>query len=133
MKIPTDLQILDAIHTRYYSTFCDFTKGKSERTAKIYVPIDCAEIAKQLSVDPDIIFGRLYLHLEEKYGYRKADNSIVHFFALEIGKDRHCINFPLLSSVLAAFRDEHKKFWTATGIAVVALIVSVISLAMSFE
>lgn len=131
MKIPTDLEVLEAIHNNYYSVFSEYCKGESERTAKIYVPIDCEKIANQLSVDPDIIFGRLYYHLEKKYGYRKANDSVVHFFALDLGKDKHCINFPLLTSVLAGLREERRKYWTVTGIAVVALIVSIISLAVS--
>jgi hypothetical protein len=75
--IPTDLQILDAIYERYYQTYADFVKSKSDRSTKIYVPIDVGAIARVLDVDGDIVFGRLYYHLEDKHGYTRGDGSRV--------------------------------------------------------
>ena len=60
--LPTDLQILDAIYEKYYETFTAYLRIAPDRTAKIYVPVDIACIARQLGVDPDIVFGRLYYH-----------------------------------------------------------------------
>ncbi len=68
MRIPTDIQILDAIYERYYSTFAAFAKSAGDRSSKIYVPIDIKTIAYTLRVDGDIVFERLYYHLENKYG-----------------------------------------------------------------
>jgi hypothetical protein len=131
-KIPTDIEILDAIYERYYTEFTKYSKEERMRQTKIYVPIDCAEIANGLRVDGDIVFGRLYYHLEKKYGYTQDDGLKVHFFALAAGKDRHCINFPYLASVLATLRQEKQKFIIATWISVGALIISFISLFVSF-
>ena len=36
-------------------------------------------IAGELDVDPDIVFGRLYYHLEKRYGYEVAENVRLHF------------------------------------------------------
>ena len=94
MKVPTDYQILNAIYDRYYKTFAGFSVDAPERAAKIYVPIAIRDIAAGLGVDGDIVFGRLYYHLEQKYGYKNDDGSRVNFFALGIGDDRHCVNFP---------------------------------------
>jgi hypothetical protein len=80
--IPTDLEILDAIYERYYQTFASFIKGESDRSVKIYVPIDLKAIAAALNVDGDLVFGRPYYHLESKYGYIKDDRSHVYFFCL---------------------------------------------------
>ena len=69
MKVPTDLAILEEIYKEYYSVYASFQKGGGDRESKIYVPIVCGDIAKKLNVDSDIVFGRLYYHLEKKYGY----------------------------------------------------------------
>jgi len=66
--LPTDLKILNTIYEHYYDTFISFSKSDSGRSSKIFIPIDIKLIAKKLGVDVDIIFGRLYYHLEQKYG-----------------------------------------------------------------
>lgn len=131
MRIPTDLEILNTIHRMYHSDFVAFERGNETRNSKIYIPIDCKRVAKDLKVDPDIVFGRLYYHLEKQHGYRQEDGSRVYFFALKLGNDSKCVNFPLMTSVLAGLRQERKKFWIGTAIAVLALIVSTVSLTVS--
>ena len=127
-KIPTDLEILDAIYELHHEDFVSFMSGEPRRDSKIYVPIDCKKIADSLKVDVDIVFGRLYYHLEKKYGYRRDDESVVYFFDSRVGNDVHCINFPLMTSVLAGLRQERNNFWTSTRIAGIALIFSLLSL-----
>lgn len=131
MRIPTDLEILNTIYRLYHSTFVAFERGDGTRDSKIYVPIDCKKIASELKVDADIVFGRLYYHLEKQYGYKQSDGSNVHFFALKVGNDPKCVNFPLMTSVLASLRQERKKFWIGTAIAILALIISAVSLTVS--
>lgn len=130
-KIPTDLQILDEIYEQYYDLFESFSENHSQRSSKIYVPIDVELLAKKFNVDGDIIFGRLYYHLNKKHGYKKDDGSSVYLFARVAGKDKHCVNFPLVASVLIDLRRDNKKFWIATGIAIVSLIISIGSLIVS--
>lgn len=127
-KTPTDLELLNAIYDRYYDEFAKYSKEERLRNSKIYVPIDCSEIAKQLGVNADIIFGRLYYHLENKYGYTHEDGSKVCFFACKVGGDPHCINFPYLASVLATLMLENRRFNITTWIAILALIISIISI-----
>ena len=86
--------MLNAIYDRYYETFASFARDEPSRSAKIMVPIDIEALARDMDVDPDIIFGRLYYHLEKKHGYRRDDGSMVHLFALKASEDHHCINFP---------------------------------------
>jgi hypothetical protein len=88
------------------------------------VPIDCPEVAEQLNVHVNIMFGRLYYHLEKKHGYDQQDGSRVAFFALQCGKDRYCVNLPLLASVLAEFQEQQTRFIWPLILSVIALTVS---------
>ena len=128
---PTDLEILEEIYESYYSTFISFSREKPNRSTKVYVPIDIEAIAKHFAVDPDIIFGRLYYHLESKYGFIQQDGSNVHFFALQSGSDKHTVQFPLLAAVIANLREERNKHLVATWLSIAAIITSVVSLVVS--
>jgi hypothetical protein len=131
MRTPTDLQILKLIYKTYYKTFESYTRGDNTRETKNYVPIEADIIGKKLKVDGDIIFGRLYYHLNKKYSYRQDDNSKVEFFALGIKEDRHCIHFPYMVSILADLRNENRKYKTAIVIALVSIGISLISVTIS--
>lgn len=133
MRLPTDYAILRAIYARYYKTFAAFQKDMPDRSAKIVVPIDVSAIAAQFRVDPDIVFGRLYYHLEEKYGYSRPNGTRVAFFALAAGEDKHCVNFPLLGSVLAGMHQERRRDLWAIWLAVISLIVSISSVVISLR
>ena len=121
-KLPTDLQILNAIYERYYQSFAE---GEKNRGSKVYVPIDLKQVAEALEVDVDIVFGRLHYHLEKKYGYKHDDGTSVPFFTLVVGHDQNCVNFPLLASVLSNLREEDRKYKIAMQISVISLIVSI--------
>lgn len=127
---PTDLKILRLIHKRYLAAFGNFDASALEpdRSSKIYVPIDCAEVAKSLKVDPDIVFGRLYYHLDKKYGYTNSDGSRVHLFAFAIGTDRHAVNFPLLSAVLAELEESAFRFNAPFVLSAAAILLSILAL-----
>jgi len=128
--LPTDLDILSDIYERYYDAFTKYSAQDKIRSAKILVPIDIKEIADGLNVDVDIVFGRLYYHLNKKYSYCQPNGSRVDFFTLAAGSDPNCV-FPLLASVLAGLRDQARKDSTATCIAVGSLIVAFISMVIS--
>jgi hypothetical protein len=68
--------------------------------------------------------------MENQYGY-KRDNAVVHFFALRVGEEVNCINFPYMASVLGKLKNENKKFLISTVIAIIALCVSVLALIFS--
>jgi hypothetical protein len=130
-RTPTDIEILDRIYNNYYEEFKSFSKDKPNRQTKILVPIDILKIANDLKVDEDIIFGRLYYYFENKFGYKQDDGSSVHFFSLSVGTEIHCINFPYMASVLADMRDEKRKYRTSTGLAILSLIISIVSIYLS--
>jgi hypothetical protein len=130
-RTPTDLQILNTIHDRYYDEYVRFDEDSPSRSSKIFVPIDIEGIARELDVDPDIVFGRLYYHLEKRYGYEVEENVRLHFFTPRLGKDRNAIHFPYLSSVLSDLRSQNRKYVVATSMAGVALLISVVSFCIS--
>lgn len=132
MRLPTDLQVLEAIYKQYYEEFSNYQKGEENgRESKVYLPIDCKLIASKLNIDPDIIFGRLYNHLNRIHSYQNDDKSKVPLFTLQIGGDMKCVHFPMLSSVLAGLQAEHNKFKTTVWLSSTAIIVSITSLAIS--
>lgn len=131
-KTPTDLELLDYIYNYYYELYTKWDEEENkERQSKIYVPIDCQRIASHFGVDRDVVFGRLYYHLERKYGYRQDDGSSVHFFAFKVGNENKCIHFPYLSSVLADLRQEHKRFKLTVFLSTLAIILSTLSIGIT--
>lgn len=130
MKLPSDRRILQHIFDKYQKEFADEGSAKN-RASKIHVPINCKEIAHELGTDGDIIFGRLYYHLNKKYGYEHKDGVKVHLFAPRIAGDRHCVNFPLMSSVLAGLQEEKQRHFMSQGLAIAALVVSAASFGVS--
>lgn len=130
-RLPTDLKLLQHIYDLHKDEFPKYEQGKSDRSSKIYIPIDCLAIAKHFDTDPDIIFGRLYYHLEKKFGYTNPDGTLTPFFSKQVGSDMNCVNFPMLASILAGLQHENRRFWIATGIAILALMVSAFSLGLS--
>jgi hypothetical protein len=130
-RIPTDLELLNAIHEEYYDDFASYDENKPTRSAKVYVPIDIYKLGAKFGVDPDIIFGRLYYHLDKKYGYKDDSGAHVHLFSMVVGGDRHCIQFPFAASILADLRTENRKYRIATTMAVISLVISVTSFTIS--
>jgi hypothetical protein len=66
---PTDFELLRAIYERHRDDFSGYVEDDPEgRGAKIMVPIDIPQLARELGVDTDSVFGRLYFHLDPIYG-----------------------------------------------------------------
>jgi len=129
MKIPSDYKILSMIYKNHYHEFLNYSEGDSSRSSKVYVPIDIQSIANELNVDGDIVFGRLYYHLEEKYSYQKSDDSWVHLFITKLPTgERHLINYPLMSSVLSGLKEERSKTMWSLIFSSCALAISLITL-----
>jgi len=131
MRNPSDFRILHAIYSRYSATFAAYSQELPNRETKILVPIDIAEIGRSLGVDPDIVFGRLYYHLDGKYRYKQPDGSFVHFFTPQAGADRHCVNFPLLTSVLASIQEDRARHLWVLWLAIASLVISAVSITIT--
>ena len=129
--IPTDETLLATIYKRNLKAFSEWTEDNKTRVTKIWVPIDIDELGKKFRCDPDLIFGRLYYHMNEKYGSKTGDGQDVNFFNMRLANDRHVVNFPLLTSVLADLQDNRKRFIISTRVAALSLVVSAISIAIA--
>lgn len=129
--IPTDEHLLDMIYKKNLKAFSEWSEENKTRLTKIWVPINIDEMAKKYRCDPDLIFGRLYYHMNEKYGSTTGDGQDVNFFNMRLGQDRHVVNFPLLTSVLANLQDERKRFIISTRLAALSLVVSAISIGIA--
>lgn len=132
MKVPSDLDILREIYETYYNEFASYDKDKPTRQSKILVPISCKFIGEKLSVDSDIVFGRLYYHLEKQHGYKRSDQSRVYFFANRVGEEINCINFPYMASVLGKLKYENRKFLITSWMSGVALFLSAVAIVLSY-
>jgi hypothetical protein len=84
-------------------------------------------IAADLSVDEDIVFGRLYNDMNKRYSYKHDDNIAVEFFALGLG----AVHFPYLASVLAGLNEQHYRFWIPTVVSVLSIAVAASSLVVA--
>ncbi|MEM1146671.1 MAG: hypothetical protein AAGA72_11595 [Pseudomonadota bacterium] len=129
--IPTDETLLSTIYSKYLKAFSDWSEDSKTRSTKIWVPIDIEALSKKHRCDPDLIFGRLYYHMNEKYGSTTGDGQDVNFFNMRLGQDRHVVNFPLLTSVLADLQDQRKRFIISTRLAALSLVVSAISIGIA--
>ncbi|CAH0525526.1 hypothetical protein [Vibrio hippocampi] len=132
MKIPTDLKILEYIFNHYMDDYLTYETTKN-REAKIHVPIDIDHVAKHFDIEGDLVFGRLYYHLNPKYQHDNSDGITNYLFNLSVGRDRHCINFPMLSSIVADLSNEHSRFKLSLNVAILAAIVSIFSLGVAIK
>jgi hypothetical protein len=129
-KIPTDREILRSIYDRYYQEYIAVDKTSENGSKnKMYVPIDCAEIAKDLNVDVDLIYGRFFYHLNEKYSIELLANRKINLFKGTCDKYHNNVYFPLLTAILAELEESQLRFFTMPVIlSVSALILSVINI-----
>lgn len=130
-RLPTDQDVFEYIYKNYFDDFVmnDWNKNRS---TKIYVPINCKQIADYFKTDGDIVFGRLYYYLNNRYSYINDENSKVYLFALKVGQDFHCINFPLLTSILSSMRRENKILKVNIVLTIISLMIAICSLARTF-
>ncbi|HAU0215230.1 TPA: hypothetical protein JBF21_07050 [Legionella pneumophila] len=124
LKLPSDYQILKAIYKLYLKEFINYSNKEKARDNKVYVPIDCKKIAEHLNVDPDMVFGRLHYYLTDKYSYKKNDGSMVYLFTTFELKEKNCINFPLMTSILAGMYQDKLRFNLSTWVSIGGAILS---------
>src|ERR1051326_8206959 len=108
-KLPTDRQILRSIFDSYESDYPGL-KGANGRGANDpYMPIDLTKIADSLNSTPELVFGRLYYHLDPKYRFTQDDGTKVDLFFLNFQNKGPAVRFPLLASILAGLEEDHRK------------------------
>lgn len=120
----TDLRLMKTIQKEYADAYLN----RGDRKERFYIQIECDHIAKKMNVDSELVFQRLYSHLEKKYGYKNDDGSRVHFFGLMVGDKKHCINYPYLCAVLADLKDEKRELRITQALAIVSVVISIFAL-----
>ncbi len=132
IKLPTDRFLLQCIFDMYAR---DYPGPKDERGAGVndpYVPIDVHAVAKKVGMPPELVFGRLYFHLDQKYRYKHEGGATTALFQLKVGDKRHAVQFPYLAAILAEKNLEFRRYTLTLGLSTLALGVSVASLVVSF-
>jgi hypothetical protein len=128
---PTDFELLRAIYERHDA---DFEANSAHRETRVLQPIEIPEIAEGLGTNADMVFGRLYHDLDRRYGEpppaipgrpRKV------FFTPKAGSQVHCVNWPLMVSILAGMWEERRRRFLTTALSVASLIVAVAALVVS--
>ncbi len=128
--LPTDRQVLKCIYLIYENDYPGKKIG-SKGENDPFVPIDLRIIGNELKITPELVFGRLYFHLETKYRLKQESGAWVNLFVLDIENKGHSINFPYLTAILAGYEQEYRKqLWTMV-ISCLALAISVASLAVN--
>ena len=128
MSLPTDREILRCIFELYAPAYPGKDPGEARGKNDPYLPINAHEVAARLNCSPEMLFGRLYYHLDAKHRYTQDNNAKVHLFSLKVGSEMHCVNFPFLAAVLAERDEEHKRQLRSLGLAIAALALSMASI-----
>ncbi|MAO63698.1 MAG: hypothetical protein CL666_01730 [Balneola sp.] len=131
-KIPTDFEIMEEIHDRYYDTFRKYATEEPDRIARIRVPIKINEVAEAIGVEQDMIFGRVFYHFNKKYSYKDEKGDITTFFITDKFEGLS-VNFALVASTLAEMKQEKQKAdqylivsGTAIALSIFAIILAVL-------
>ncbi|ABR50113.1 hypothetical protein Amet_4031 [Alkaliphilus metalliredigens QYMF] len=96
----TDEEILKKIYNRHSAFFSDYLDDSKPANNEIYVSIDIEELAKELSVDSQLIFRRLYYHIDKILDYTHTDGSRVHLYTPIAGENKNVIHLPLLGAIV---------------------------------
>jgi hypothetical protein len=126
---PTDFELLRAIYVRHDD---DFHANSASRETRVYQPIDIPAIAKSLEATEDMVFGRLYHDLDQKYGERaEPEKARKAFFTPKAGSETHCVNWPLMVGVLARLWEERRRNFVTLGLSIASVVIALIALGVS--
>lgn len=123
-KLHTDREVLRCIYDMY--------SGDSPRVdveaGHVFIPIDVEAVASRLGIDKHLLFGRLYYDLRVRHLHRDPsvpNTTVSTLFEKVVGPQRHAVNFPYLTAVLAGLQEQRRRDLWTTGLAILALVVAV--------
>ena len=125
--IPTDERMLGVIYKHYLDDFIRQSDGGST----VWVPLDLDMLSKKLKCNKQLLYGRLYYHMNGAYGSMTGNGEKVAFFYEMLGPQKNVVNFPLMTSVLADLKEDKKRFIISTRVAALSLLVSLASIAIA--
>jgi hypothetical protein len=130
-RLPTDLKIPETISVESFDIYAAYEKDPTIRQEWNFVEVDITKVAAKLGTDANMVFARLYYHLEHKHGYEQADGNSVHFLARVLGPadrpPKHFVNFPYMTAILADLQHEHWVMRLTIGAAAVSTLAAVAS------
>lgn len=115
----------------YESAYPGVVPGQIRGENDPYLPVDLNAIAHKLNCKPEILFGRLYYHLDAKHCYKQDSGASVHLFHINIQDKGHTVHFPYLTAILAGHDQEYKKQLWSTAFSVLAIALSVAALVVN--
>jgi hypothetical protein len=128
---PTDFELLKAIYEHHEYEYRRTVSPAGDQ----FMAIDIPEIASKLGTTDQIVFGRLYRHLDPKYAHEPNPSvgrtSRKSFFGPQVGHLVNAINFPVLEAVLAGLWQERRRNLWAIGLSVASIAISVAALIVS--
>lgn len=127
----SDRCVLQCIYQMYENKYPKSSADLVVSDNDPYVAIDLRAVAKKLDCSPELLFGRLYYHLDRKHRYKQEDGSLVSLFCIKLGEKRSAINFPFLASILASENRDFLRFIMPLSISGLALMISATSLVIS--
>jgi hypothetical protein len=124
---PTDFELLRAVYELHRERY------EQAPEPVVALPVDIPAVAKNLGVEVNSVFGRLYHHLDRIYGERPDEKGRRRFFFTpKAGTDVNCINFPHLEAVLAELWQQRDRdvrtYWTAIASLVISAVAVVVSI-----
>ena len=113
-NLPTDREILSCIFDMYCSAYPGKPAGSERGENDPYMPIDIKALAARLGCNAELLFGRLYYHLDAKHRYKQDNGALVPLFYLDVKDKGHSVHFPFLAAIPApGMNQEHSKyFWS---------------------
>ena len=128
-NLPTDREVLKCIYEMYESSYPGTSPEAGRGENDPYIAIDVPAVAEKLGCKSELLFGRLYSYLDQKHRYKQDNGALVPLFYLKVGDKRHAVHFPYLAGILASHDEEYRKQMWSLGISLIALVLSVVSLA----
>ena len=126
-RLPTDREVLKCIFEMYESDYPGEKVG-AKGVNDPFVPVDLMAVAARLDTKPELLFGRLYYHLDAKHRYKQDNGAEVNLFLLNVENKGHSVHFPYLSAILAGHDQEYRKHFWSIAFSVLALVLSFVSL-----
>jgi len=130
-KLPTDRYVLECIFNMYKSKYPGAIGASGRPENDPYMAIDLVAVARKLGCTPELLFGRLYYYLNQKYRCQPDGGAEVILFAPKVGDKCDAVNFPYLGAILAGQNQDLLRFTISLFVSILAFVVSVASFIIS--